>query len=186
MDRIAVVGCSGGGKSTLARKLGAKLGLPIVHLDVIFWLPGWKESDDARFRAKLEAALAGGRWITDGNFSRMADLHFAGAEMIVWVDQPRTLCVRRALLRVIRERGGKRADMAEGCDERIDVEFLRYIWRWNAVTRPKIEAAIARHAPTTPVVRLRNDREITEWLEGVPPLLLGEVDRDPTPPRPAG
>ena len=167
VDRIAIVGCSGGGKSTLARKLGAKLGLPIVHLDVIFWLPGWKESDDARFRAKLEAALAGGRWITDGNFSRMADLHFAGAELIVWVDQPRMLCLRRALSRAIRMRGQSRIDMAEGCVERIDLPFLRYIWRWNAVTRPKIEAAIARHAPATPVVRLRSDREIAGWLDTV-------------------
>ena len=165
MDRIAIVGCSGGGKSSLARKLAAKLGLPVVHLDVIFWLPGWKESDEASFRARLEAALEGERWITDGNFSRVADLHFAGAQMIVWLDQPRALCVCRALGRAIRERGLTRADMAEGCAERIDLGFLRYIWRWNIDTRPKIEEAIARHAPTTPVVRLRSDREIADWLK---------------------
>jgi adenylate kinase family enzyme len=165
MNRIAIIGCSGGGKSSLARKLAVKLALPVVHLDVIFWEPGWKESDDASFRIKLGAALAGGRWITDGNFSRLADLHFAGAQMIVWVDQPRTLCVRRALVRAIKERGRNRADMAEGCIERIDLEFLRYIWNWNRDTRPKIEAAIARHAPATPIVRLTSDHEIADWLE---------------------
>jgi adenylate kinase family enzyme len=164
MDRIAIIGCSGGGKSSLARALAARLGLPTAHLDVLFWRPGWKASDDADFRTRLAAALAGGRWITDGNFSRVADLHIAGAQLIVWVDQPRALCVRRALGRVITARGRVRADMAEGCPERIDLEFLRYIWRWNIDTRPKVEAAIARHAPTTPVVRLRSDREIADWL----------------------
>ncbi|HEX7760570.1 MAG TPA: hypothetical protein VF459_13770 [Caulobacteraceae bacterium] len=171
MDRIAIIGCSGGGKSSLARRLGARLGLPLVHLDVLFWLPGWKESDDARFRARLAEALAGGRWISDGNFSRQGDLHFAGAELIVWVDQPRALCLRRALTRAIRERGHNRADMAEGCDEKIDLAFLVYIWNWNRLTRPRIEAAIAEHAPATPVVRLTSDAAITDWLEALAPLL---------------
>lgn len=169
MDRIAIIGRSGGGKSFLARMLAAKLGLPIVHLDAIFWRPGWRQSDEASFRARLEAALGDGRWITDGNFSRVADLHFAGAQLIVWVDQSRVLCVCRALARAIRQRGRTRADMAEGCVERIDVAFLRYIWRWNIDTRPKIEAAIASHAPTTPVVRLRSDREIADWLKRLGP-----------------
>lgn len=167
MDRIAIIGCSGGGNSSLARKIAAKLNLPVVHLDVLFWRPGWKESDEASFRARLEVALAGGRWITDGNFSRLGDLHFAGAQIIVWVDQPRALCLRRALARVIKERGRTRADMAEGCLEKIDLAFLRYIWRWNADTRPKIEAAIERHARSTPVVRLKCDREIGAWLDSL-------------------
>jgi adenylate kinase family enzyme len=164
MDRIAIIGRSGGGKSRLTRALGAALGLPVVHLDVVFWRPGWVESDDASFRQRLGAALAGGRWITDGNFMRMADLHIAGAELIVWVDQPRMLCVRRALWRAITERGGKRADMAEGCDEKFDPEFYRYIWNWDRDTRPRVEAAIARFAPETPVVSLKSDAEIEAFL----------------------
>ena len=169
MDRIAVIGCSGGGKSTLARKLSARLGLPAVHLDVLFWRPGWVESDDAGFRERLSDALAGGRWITDGNFSRHGALHFGGAELIVWVDQPRLLCVRRALWRALTQFGRKRADMAEGCRERIDLKFLVYIWTWNRVTRPRIEAALAAFAPATPVVRLTSDRAIAGWLEGFAP-----------------
>jgi adenylate kinase family enzyme len=169
LDRIAVIGCSGGGKSTLARGLGAKLDLPVVHLDVLFWLPGWKESDAERFHAKLAEALAGGRWITDGNFSRHGDLHFARAELIVWVDQPRWLCLLRALTRAIKERGRNRADMAEGCEEKIDFAFLVYIWNWNRLTRPRIEAAIASHAAHTPLVRLTNDRVIAAWLQSFVP-----------------
>lgn len=169
MDRIAVIGCSGGGKSTLARKLGARLGLPLVHLDVLFWRPGWVESDNDSFRERLADALSGGRWISDGNFSRNGDLHFAGADLIVWVDQPRSLCIRRAVWRVFTEGGGRRADMAEGCDERLDFKFLVYIWNWNRLTRPRIEDAIATHAPSTPLVRLTSDAAIATWLEAFAP-----------------
>jgi len=165
MDRIAVIGCSGGGKSTLTRRLAERTGLPVVHLDVVFWRPGWVESDDESFRERLSAALAGGRWITDGNFMRMGDLHIAGAELIVWVDQPRGLCIRRALLRAVREHGRKRPDMAEGCEERIDLAFLKYIWTWNRLQRPKVELRLRQFAPRTPIVKLRSDAEIENWIE---------------------
>jgi adenylate kinase family enzyme len=169
MDRIAIIGCSGGGKSTLARSLAAKLGLPVVHLDVVLWRPGWVESDDAGFRDRLATALAGGRWIVDGNFMRMGDLHLAPAQLIVWVDQPRLLCVRRALMRAIRQRGRTRIDMAEGCEERIDWAFLKYIWNWNRDTRPRVEATLAGLARDTPQVRLTSDAQIAGWLAGFQP-----------------
>lgn len=165
MRRVAVIGRSGGGKSTLARRLGEALGLPVVHLDVLFWRPGWVESETGPFRERLEAATAGGAWITDGTFtSRVADLTLGRADTIVWVDQPRLTCVRRALTRWLRERGGARADMAEGCDEKIDFEFLAYIWNWDRDSRPQLEVAIARYAPATPLIRLRSDDEIADFL----------------------
>jgi adenylate kinase family enzyme len=165
VKRIAIIGRSGGGKSSLARRLGAKLATPVVHLDVLFWLPGWKESEPEPFRERLSAAIAGEAWITDGNFTTIAgDLHLGGADTIVWVDQPRILCIRRALLRVVRERGGRRADMADGCDERFDPAFLAYIWNWDRDTRPRVEAAVARHAADARLIRLTTDAEIETFL----------------------
>jgi adenylate kinase family enzyme len=61
MERVVILGCAGTGKSTLARRLGAKTGLPVVHLDALFWEPGWQESDPAVFRQRVTEALAGGR-----------------------------------------------------------------------------------------------------------------------------
>lgn len=166
MKRISVIGCSGGGKSTLARKLGEKLGLPVVHLDVVFWRPGWVESETEPMRERLLAATDGDAWVIDGNFvSRVADLTLGRADTIVWVDQPRLVCLRRAVTRWWKERGSNRADMAEGCDEKFDLHFYAYIWNWDRDTRPKVEAAIARLAPDIPLVRLRNDREIAAFLD---------------------
>src|SRR5258708_28792734 len=72
MRRIIVVGCQGSSKTSLALKLGRKLGLPVVHLDVLYWRAGWKESDKASFRVRVADAIAGVRWVVDGSFSGQA------------------------------------------------------------------------------------------------------------------
>jgi len=169
MQRLAIIGRSGGGKSTLARMLGERLGLEVVHLDALFWRPGWVESELPDFRAKVADAVSGDCWITDGNYSRVMDLYLGCAERIVWVDQPRSVCLRRVLWRVASSWRRVRPDMAAGCPERIDLEFLAYIWNWDRRTRGKVEAAIAALAPNTPVVRLRSDAEIAGWVAALPP-----------------
>src|SRR3954453_4740611 len=100
MRRILVIGNSGGGKSTLSRRLGEKLGLPVVHLDVLFWKPGWVESDQPEFRARIAEALAGPAWVCDGSFDETFDLRMPLCDTIVWLDRPAWLCVIRAMARV--------------------------------------------------------------------------------------
>jgi len=168
MERVVILGCSGTGKSTLARRLGAKTGLPVVHLDALFWEPGWRESDPAVFRQRVVEALAGGRWITDGIFnSKTFDLRLPQADLIVWIEQPLALRLWRVIWRALRHQGRTRPDMGPDCPEKIDLEFLKYIWNFDRKNRPRLEAAIARLAPTTPLVRLRGDREVARFLEGV-------------------
>ena len=164
MNRIAIVGCSGGGKSTLARALSAKLNLPIIHLDVIFWRPGWIEGDADEMLAQVETDVMAERWVCEGNFVRASALRLRRADAIVWIDQPRLTCLRRAIWRALTGFGRDRPDLAPGCPERIDFAFYSYIWNWNRLTRPRIEAAIAAHAPNTPVIRLGGDREVAAWL----------------------
>jgi len=164
MNRIAIIGCSGGGKSTLAGRLSERLDLPLIHLDVLYWAPNWTEGDHDAFRARLAEAVAGERWISDGNFPDSADLHLARADLVVWVDQPRLLCLWRVIWRVIVTGGQRRPDLPEGCDETFDPWLWGYVWRWDRATRPNIEAAIARYAPTTPLARLRSDKDIAAWL----------------------
>jgi len=164
LQRIAVIGCSGGGKSTLARRLAEQLSLPTVHLDVLYWKPGWIQGDQGAFRERLAAAVAGERWVCDGNFPDSGDLHFARADLIVWVDQPRLLCLWRSIWRVITTGDRRRADLPEGCPETFDPWLWRYIWNWDRVTRSQVDAALSRYAAVTPIVRLRSDREIAAWL----------------------
>src|SRR3954463_7237368 len=106
MRRILVIGNSGGGKSTLARALGRKLGLPVIHLDVLFWKPGWVETERPVFHVAVAEALRGDAWICDGNFTSNYHVRMPLADTIVWIDQPRLLCLFRAVRRVLTYRGG--------------------------------------------------------------------------------
>ena len=164
MRRVLIVGNSGGGKSTLARRLGEKLGLPVVHLDALFWKPGWVESDDAEFRARVTEALTAPAWVCDGNFPGTWDVRMPLADTIVWIDQPRWLCVWRAIWRIVVYRDGTRPDMAEGCREAIDFKFYRFIWTYGRKVRPRLEAALAEHGAHARIVRLTSDREIADFL----------------------
>jgi adenylate kinase family enzyme len=164
MRRILIVGNSGAGKSTLARRLGAKLGLPVIHLDVLFWKPGWIESDNAEFRARCAEAAAGPEWVIDGNFGSTWDLRMPAADTIVWIDQPAWLCLARAIWRAVTYRDGGRPDMAEGCREKVDFKFYAYIWTYDAKVRPRLEAALREHGAHARLARLRSDREIADFL----------------------
>ena len=84
MQRIVILGNAGSGKSTLARALGQRLGLPVVHLDTLFWEPGWIEPEADRFRARVRAALASETWICEGNYARRTfDLRLPRADLIL-------------------------------------------------------------------------------------------------------
>ncbi|HEY1448514.1 MAG TPA: hypothetical protein VGF33_08250, partial [Caulobacteraceae bacterium] len=159
MERIAIVGCSGGGKSTLARTMGDRLGLPVVHLDTLFWKPGWTESNLEEFRPKVEAAAGEARWIIEGNFTSASGLRFRRADTIVWIELPTWLCLWRALARMLLSFGHARADLSPGCPEKFDLAFYRYILSWNRVTRPKMARALAEFAPQARLVRLATDRQ---------------------------
>lgn len=164
MRRILIIGNSGGGKSTLARRLGEKLDLPVVHLDVLFWKPGWIERDDDEFRSRVAEALSADAWVCEGDFRASWDLRMPLADTIVWIDQPPWLCLLRAIRRVAQYRDGTRPDMAEGCRETIDFNFYGFIVTYNRRVRPALKAALATHGAAARLVRLRSDREIAAFL----------------------
>src|SRR6187402_354163 len=123
-ERILIIGSPGSGKSTMARALAARTGLPLVHLDQIYWQPDWVERDKAEWLATLTAALAEPRWIIEGNYSSSLAQRLAAADTAVLLDVPTWRCLWRITKRVSTYRGRVRPDMAEGCPERFDWEFF--------------------------------------------------------------
>ena len=166
MQRIVILGNSGSGKSTLARALGQRLGLPVVHLDRLFWEPDWVEADTTLFRQRVREAVAGDAWVCEGNYSRKTfDLRLPTADLIIWLDTPRHTCIRRVILRSALNR--PRADKPDGCNEKLDREFLKflhYVWHFDRVTRPSTEAVRLAVAPQVPVVHLRDRDEVAGFL----------------------
>jgi len=169
MQRVAIVGCSGGGKSTLARAMGHRLGLPVTHLDNLYWKPGWTHSQLEEFRPKVEAVAAEDRWIIEGNFTSASALRFARADTVVWIELPIPVCLWRAFRRMLLNFGRARDDLSPGCPERFDLEFYRYILDWNRLTRPKMAAALSASAPLARLVRLSSDRAKRRFLAGLGP-----------------
>jgi adenylate kinase family enzyme len=162
--RIVIVGCSGSGKSTLARKLARQLGLPVVHLDVLYYLPGWKKSSLAGFHARVAAAHGGDAWISEGNFASWTfAIRLSRADAIIALERPRWLCLWRVVWRAVAERR-KRPDLPFGCREQIDRDLLDFIWNYGKVGGPEMEAARRDYGPAIPMIRLRSDREIAAFL----------------------
>jgi len=154
--RVAIVGCSGSGKSTLAWALGARLALPVVHLDRLYWQPGWRDPDPAVFAASLTEEIAKPAWILEGGYtSHDAGARFAAADLTILFDLPTRVCLSRVLGRWRRERGLVRADMAPGCPEKMDLEFLGYILSYRRKVFPKVRTQIDRLAPRPPVILRR-------------------------------
>jgi adenylate kinase family enzyme len=171
MRRIVILGCAGSGKSTFARALGAKLGLPIVHLDALFWRPDWKEPPPEEFRAAVAKAVEGDAWVTDGNYvSRTFDLRLPRA--VIFIDQPRWLCIYRCLWRWLTSFGRRRADLAEGCFENLDWDFYLWVWNFHRQSQPRILEVAARYP--TPITRLRGDAAVRRFLADARPLSSGE------------
>ena len=166
MRRVLVIGPCGAGKSTLATDLGARLGLPVHHIDQLNWQAGWIESCKDELRARLAAIVAQDRWLVDGNYGGTLDVRLNRADTVIYLDFPVRLCAVRLLRRIWTWRGRPRPDMPEGCPERFDLPFFWYVLRWNSGPRPRTEAQLAGHEGK--IVRLRSPTALSRWLETLP------------------
>ncbi len=145
MQGVLVMGCSGSGKSTFARKLAVQCGLPFVSIDRIFWQPGWREPDRDAFIAAMAREAEKPAWVIDGNYTRRAaaELRRARADTIFCFDLPRWICMLGVLRRSLLGYGVVRPEMAPGCPEQVDLTFCRYVWTYRRQERPKLLAYFA-------------------------------------------
>ncbi len=133
--KISVIGYSGAGKSTMARKLGRLYGYPVLHLDRVQFLPGWQDRPEEEAREMVAAFMEQEHWVIDGNYSN----YFHGrrleeADRIVFLNFPRRVCLWQAWRRYRKNRGHAREDMAEGCIEQMPLGFVRWIL-WGGRTK---------------------------------------------------
>jgi adenylate kinase family enzyme len=169
MRRVLVIGISGAGKSTFSRALAAKTGLPLIHLDREFWQPGWKITLREPWRAKVAELAARDAWIMDGNYGASLDLRLPRADTVIWFDYPRLRCLRGIAWRILTTYGRVRPDLAPGCPEQLDWEFLRYVWDFNAKSRPTIVTALRQSYPReASLLTFRRDRDVKRFLANLP------------------
>lgn len=159
--RILILGSSGSGKSTLATALGARLGLPVVHSDKLVWRPGWVMALREELDLDMEHALAQDAWILDGSLRRFWERAIPAADLIVHLDYPTWLSLARALRRIVGSWRQVRPDMADGCPEQFDLEFMLWIWRWRRDYRPGLMSLTEGKR----VLRFSGPKELEAWLK---------------------
>ncbi|MEM6553575.1 MAG: hypothetical protein AAF750_15775 [Planctomycetota bacterium] len=169
MQRVCVIGPCGAGKSTLALQLGERLGLPVVHMDRLNWRVGWVEVGRAELVRQLEEVLEQSRWIIDGNYGGTMGMRLSQADTVIFLDLPRCVYRWRVVKRLLQGWAGRtRPDMTEGCPERLDREFLVYVWRFHRDARPRIFERLAELPEGVELITLRSRRAVAGFLERLP------------------
>jgi len=169
VQRILIIGSGGAGKSTFSTKLGVCLDLPVIHLDTLYWRPGWVDTPPEEWAKVVAAEIARPRWIMDGNYGGTMEMRLAACDTVIFLHLSPWICLRRALYRRWKYRRVSRPDMNPGCPEQIDLEFLKWIWNYPATKAPKILEMLERLKPTKTVVVLRSPREIDDFLVRLSP-----------------
>lgn len=165
MDRIAIVGCGGSGKSHLARELGALLSITPVHLDGLYYDRDWKPLDQERFAALQRDLVRESRWVIDGNYASSLPIRLEAADTIIFLDLPAWACLWGIAQRRLRHGGGQHDTI--GVYDRITGSFVRYIATYRRQMAPCVRQLVTSHAPHAQVIVLRNRRAVRRYLTDV-------------------
>ena len=159
-----LIGCGGSGKSTLAAKIARLTGLPLIHLDAVFWKPGWKDTPREEWARMMAGMAKEDAWVMDGNYGGTMDIRLSACDTVIFLDFPRSLCLWRMLKRLVMFRNQTRPDMAPGCPEHVSWEFLMWIWNYRRTRRPGIFKKLAALKQDQRAIILDSPRKVEELL----------------------
>jgi adenylate kinase family enzyme len=176
VQRISVLGSSGSGKTTVARRVAAELGLPVLELDSVYHQPDWEPLDDESFRERVGEFTLADRWVVDGNYTShgVAEVVWPRADTVIWIDLPRWVTTRQVIRRTLR-RAINREELWNGNKEpltnfyRLDPEKNVIVWSWtrHGPTRDKYESCLADGTwDHLQVIRLQTKAEVGALMPG--------------------
>ena len=159
MKKVIIIGCPGSGKSTLARALAKRVGLPLYHLDMLYWNADRTTVERSIFLDRLAEAMSGDEWIIDGNYSSTLEMRLQASDTVILLDYPTEVCLDG----VRRRRGVARSDIpwVEG-DE--DIEFIEFVKRFNTDERPRILDLLAKCGDGKRIVILKSRAEADGFI----------------------
>jgi adenylate kinase family enzyme len=167
MQRVAIIGCGGSGKTTLARRLATTIGTTITHLDAIYYDDEWNTLPRETFAAVQQELVSADTWVIEGNYAATLPIRLQRATHVIFLDLPAITCLWGIAQRRWRYRGGQHD--ASGVYDRITWGFLTYIWSYRRAMAPRVRALLAEHAGHAQVHVVRSRRaanRLTEQLRG--------------------
>ena len=169
MKRVLIIGCPGAGKTTFSCRLAEITGLPLAHLDRLFWQGDWETVSREEFDARLAAVLAEPAWMIDGNYDRTLSLRLSQADTVFFFDLPTASCLWGVTKRVLTCRGQVRPDMGGHCVERFGkntIELYRNVLSFRRQHRKAYRKLLAEaETEGKTIVTLRSRREADAYLQ---------------------
>lgn len=162
MDRIAIIGCGGSGKTHLANQLAALYNIPLTHLDGVYYDADWKPLPTEEFSALQQEMVATPRWVIEGNYASTLPVRLAAADTVIFLDLPAITCLAGILQRRWRYRGGQHAK--DGVYDRITWSFIRYIWGYRKNMRPKVHQLLHEHGGNARLITLTSRRQAARFM----------------------
>ena len=163
--RILVLGCAGSGKSTLSKKLSQKLDIEVIHLDAHYW-KNWQEANSEEFAAFVGEIVTRESWIIDGNYRKTLPVRLAVADSVIFLDFPTSTCIMSVIKRTLRNYGKERDDMGEGCRERFNLSFLKWVLTFRRKNRRFITDNLDAFPEVNKII-LKSRKEANEFLENL-------------------
>lgn len=164
MKRVMIIGGAGSGKSTLARQLGDLTGLPVIHIDKMYWLPNWVEREREEVHRLAREAAQGDSWIFEGNNSATIWDRVNRADTLIFLDFATSRRLWRVLWRITRSYGQVRPDMQEDCPEQFDWEFLKFVVAYGKDGRLRTQDFLKKLPDTMNVFHLKTTTEVRNFL----------------------
>ena len=171
MKQIMVIGISAGvGKSTFARVLGEALNIHVYHLDTLYWRPNWVEASLEEFSKAQQEIVNQPQWIIEGNYSNTFEIRAKQADTIIYLELPLYVCLYRVIKRWFMNIGKTRPDMGDGCKERLNWEFLKFILTTYYPRKRKMSErleVLQSLGPTKKIITLKSKQEVHTFIRKV-------------------
>ena len=158
MKRIMIIGCPGSGKSTFARALAAKTGLPLYYLDMMYWNPDRTTKPKEEFRAALRETVALPEWIIDGNYGSTLEVRMEACDTVIFLDYPVEVCIAG-----VEERRCKPRPDMPWVEVEPDLEFIEFIKKYNEESRPKVIELLEKYKEKN-IIIFKSRAEADEYL----------------------
>ena len=169
MRRVLILGSGAAGKTTFARKLAAIIKLPLIHLDALYWKPGWQKTPTKEWEGVVRDLIGTEEWIIDGSYFGTLLMRLERADTAIYLDYSRWVSFWHVLKRRVqyRDRGCVRPGLPEGCPEQIFGTYLKWLWKYPKRDRVNVMKLLAAFGKSHDVVILRSMKEAERYLKSL-------------------